>query len=154
MTMQSTQSSHSAFSALDGVAANASDFWLLIGRIALAWCFVAVAWGHVLNGGLAGYITSLKGPMPEVLAPIAVIMEIIIAVTLVFGIATRYGAVVGVIFLVIATAMAHRYWEFTGPANIAQYNNFLKNLSMLGGMLYVFVHGPGRYSIDAMMGKK
>ena len=136
------------------MAANATDFWLLLGRIALAWCFVAVAWGHVLNGGLAAYMTSLKAPIPEILAPIAVIMEVIIGITLVLGIATRYGAVVGIIFLVIATALAHRYWEYTGPANFTQYNNFLKNLSMLGGMLYVFVAGPGRFSIDAMMEKK
>lgn len=155
MAVQSTPSSHSAFSALDGVAANATDLWLLIGRIALAWCFVAVGWSHVANpAGLAAYLTNLKAPAPELLAWIGLIMEVIIAITLVFGVATRYGAAVGIVFLIIATALAHRYWEYTGPAIGVNYNNFLKNLSMLGGMLYVFVTGPGRFSIDAAMGKK
>jgi putative oxidoreductase len=54
----------------------------------------------------------------------------------------------------VATALAHRYWEYTGPAVGAQYFNFLKNLSILGGMLYVFVFGPGRFSLDAMMRNK
>ena len=80
-------------------------------------------------------------------------MEVVISITLVFGVATHYGAMVGIIFLIVATALAHRYWEFSGPAVAAQYNNFLKNLSILGGMLYVFVFGPGRFSLDAMMRK-
>ncbi len=155
MTIQSTPSSHSTFSALDGIAASAADVWLLIGRVALAWAFVAVGWSHVLNpAGLAAYLTSLKAPAPELLAWIGLIMEVVISITLVFGVATRYGAVVGIVFLIVATALAHRYWEYTGPAVNAQYNNFLKNLSMLGGMLYVFVFGPGRFSLDAMMRKK
>ena len=85
MALQSTPSSHSAFSALDGIAANASDLWLLIGRIALAWVFVAIGWGHIANlAGLATYITNLKGPAPELLAWIGLIMEVIISITLVF----------------------------------------------------------------------
>ena len=36
----------------------------------------------------------------------------------------------------------------------AQYNNFLKNLAILGGALVLFVTGPGRFSIDRMLAKK
>lgn len=142
------------FSALDGVAASATDVWLLIGRVALAWVFVASGWGHIFNpAGLAAYLTNLKAPAPELLAWIGLIMEVVIGITLVFGVTTRYGAAVGITFLIVATALAHRYWEFSGPAVAAQYNNFLKNISILGGMLYVFVFGPGRFSLDAMMRK-
>lgn len=155
MAIQSTPSSHSTLSALDGVAASAIDVWLLIGRVALAWIFVAFGWSHIVNpAGLAAYLTSLKAPTPELLAWIGLIMEVVISITFVFGVATRYGAVVGIVFLIVATALAHRYWEYTGPAVSAQYANFLKNLSMLGGMLYVFVFGPGRFSLDAMMMNK
>jgi len=142
------------FSALDGVAASATDVWLMIGRVALAWVFVASGWGHIFNpAGLAAYLTNLKAPAPELLAWIGLIMEVVIGITLVFGVTTRYGAAVGITFLIVATALAHRYWEFSGPAVAAQYNNFLKNISILGGMLYVFVFGPGRFSLDAMMRK-
>jgi putative oxidoreductase len=155
VAIQSTPSSHSTLSALDGVAASAIDVWLLIGRVALAWIFVAFGWSHIVNpAGLAAYLTSLKAPAPELLAWIGLIMEVVISITLVFGVATRYGAVVGIVFLIVATALAHRYWEYTGPAVGAQYTNLLKNLSMLGGMLYVFVFGPGRFSLDAMMRNK
>ena len=154
MASQSTPSSQSMFSALDGVAASATDVWLMIGRVALAWVFVASGWGHIFNpAGLAAYLTNLKAPAPELLAWIGLIMEVVIGITLVFGVTTRYGAAVGITFLIVATALAHRYWEFSGPAVAAQYNNFLKNISILGGMLYVFVFGPGRFSLDAMMRK-
>ena len=154
MASQSTPSSQSMFSALDGVAASATDVWLLIGRVALAWVFVASGWGHIFNpAGLAAYLTNLKAPAPELLAWIGLIMEVVIGITLVFGVTTRYGAAVGITFLIVATALAHRYWEFSGPVVAAQYNNFLKNISILGGMLYVFVFGPGRFSLDAMMRK-
>ncbi len=154
MASQSTSSTQSMFSALDRVAAGATDVWLLIGRVALAWVFVASGWGHTFNpAGLAAYLTNLKVPAPELLAWIGLIMEVVIGITLIFGVATRYGAAVGIIFLIVATALAHRYWELSGPAVVAQYNNFLKNLSILGGMLYVFVFGPGRISLDAMMRK-
>ena len=152
VAIQSTPSSHSTFSALDGVAAGAIDVWLLIGRVALAWVFVAIGWSHILNpAGLTAYLASLKAPAPELLAWIGLIMEVVISITLVFGVATRYGAVVGIVFLIVATGLAHRYWEYSGPAVSAQYTNFLKNLSMLGGMLYVFAFGPGRFSLDAKM---
>ncbi len=49
MAIQSTPSSHSTFAALDGVAASATDVWLLIGRVALAWVFVAIGWSHIFN---------------------------------------------------------------------------------------------------------
>lgn len=154
MSTSSMPSSHATFSALDGIAASAADIWLLIGRLALAWVFVAIGGSHVVNpAGLAGYLTSLKAPAPELLSWVGLIMETIISITLVFGVATRYGAVVGIVFLILSTALAHRYWEYTGPAVAIQYGNFLKNISMLGGMLYVFVFGPGRFSVDAMIRK-
>ncbi len=155
MSIQSTPSSSSSLSRLDGLAAGATDVWLLIGRVALCWVFLAIGWGHIGNtAGFVGYLTSLKVPSPEIFAWIGAIVELIIAITLLFGVATRYGAALAIIFLIISTAIAHRYWEYTGPAVGANYNNFLKNLSMMGGMFYVFVVGPGGFSIDAMMGKK
>lgn len=155
MSIQATPSPNSTFARLDGVAAGATDLWLLIGRVLLCWVFVAVGWGHIFNiGGFVTYLTSLKVPAPEFFAWLGAIAEVIVAVTLLFGIATRYGAALAIIFLIVATAIAHRYWEYPAAQVFGQYNNFLKNLSMLGGMFYVFVFGPGRFSIDGIMGKK
>jgi uncharacterized membrane protein YphA (DoxX/SURF4 family) len=70
------------------------------------------------------------------------------------GIATRYAAIATFVWVLVATAIAHRYWTYPPPAQAAQYNNFLKNIAIMGGALCAFVTGAGRYSIDAMLAKR
>jgi putative oxidoreductase len=53
--------------------------------------------------------------------------------------------------VVIATAIAHRYWTYPAPAQGAQYNNFLKNIAIMGGALAIFVAGAGRFSVDSKL---
>jgi putative oxidoreductase len=105
--------------------------------------------------GFTGYLRNLKVPAPEFWAWVAAPVEFAIGLALVLGFATRYAALVCVLFLIVATALAHRYWEYpAGQPMTAQYNNFLKNLALLGGALLVFVTGPGRFSLDQMLSKK
>ena len=52
-------------------------------------------------------------------------------------------------FVVIATGMAHRFWEFTDPGQYnAQLNNFLKNIAVIGGLLMYVNYGAGSASVD------
>jgi putative oxidoreductase len=155
MSIQSHQSPNGALGGLDGIAASATDLWLLIGRVTLGWIFLASGWTKLLGiGGFVGYLTNLKVPAPEISAWVGAIVEFLVGATLVLGLATRYGAALGIIFVIMATALAHRYWEYPAAQVMAQYNNFLKNLAILGGMFYAFVFGPGRFSVDNMLGKK
>jgi putative oxidoreductase len=147
--------SHPLLSGVDEFAAKSVDVLILIGRIMLAWVFVGVAYGATTHfAGLLAYFTSQKLYPPEVWTWVALLLEILISVSLILGIGTRYGAILLFTFVVIATAIAHRYWEFpAGPQQIGQYNNFLKNISIMGGALAIFVTGAGRYSLDRMLAK-
>jgi putative oxidoreductase len=147
--------SHPLLSGVDEFAAKSVDVLILIGRIMLAWVFVGVAYGAITNfAGSLAYFTSQKLYPPEVWTWVALLLEILISVSLILGIGTRYGAILLFTFVVIATAIAHRYWEFpAGPQQIGQYNNFLKNISIMGGALAIFVTGAGRYSLDRMLAK-
>ncbi|HYZ34105.1 MAG TPA: hypothetical protein VE684_17675 [Crenalkalicoccus sp.] len=40
-----------------------------------------------------------------------------------------------------------------GAARYGNAINFYKNLSIIGGFLLLYVTGPGRYSVDARLGK-
>ena len=73
---------------------------------------------------------------------------------LILGVGTRYAALICALFLVVATALAHRYWEYPAAQIVAQYNNFLKNLAVFGGALLIFAAGPGRFSVDRMLSNK
>jgi len=147
--------SPSQFAGCDGFAIRTGDTFALIGRVLLGWLFLVVGWAHVgAIAGFTGYLTSLNVPAPEFFAWIATAAELVIGITLILGVATRYGALLGVVFLIIATALAHRYWEYPAAQQMGQYNNFLKNLTMIGGLLLLFVTGAGRFSLDWMLGRK
>jgi len=148
-------SAHSLLSGADGFATKSADPLILIGRILLAWVFVGVAYGAITNfAGSLAYFTSLKLISPEAWTWTALFLELLISASLILGIGTRYGAILVFAFVVIATAIAHRYWEYpTGPQQIGQYNNFLKNISIMGGAVAIFVTGGGRFSLDRILVK-
>lgn len=151
MTMH-TRSSHDILSRTDGFASSSTDTLILIGRIMLGWIFVAAGWGK-LNGmaGFAGYLTSLGVPAPGLMSMIIPPVEFLLGVALVLGLATRYAALVCVAFTLAAALIAHRYWEFPAAQQAAQFNNFFKNMSIIGGALLLFVTGPGRFSLDNLL---
>lgn len=148
-------SSHSLLSWADGFATKSTGVLILLGRILLAWVFVGVAYGTIINfAGSLSYFTSLKLPTPALFTWVALVLELVISASLILGLGTRYAAVLMFVFVVVATAIAHRYWEYpAGPQQIGQYNNFLKNISILGGALAIFVTGAGRFSLDRALAK-
>ncbi len=153
MTMQS--GSRSPISRLDEFATKSANVLILIGRILLAWVFVGSAYGAIINfSGSVGYFRSLNLPAPELFTATAVALEVLMSVGLILGFATRYCAILVLLFVLIATAIAHRYWEYpAGPQQIGQYNNFLKNFSIMGGALLIFVTGGGWFSVDRKLAR-
>ena len=142
------RSSHPILSYADGIATGLSDPLLLIGRVLIAVLFLTTVWG---GGPSAGYLKSLNYPAPELMSVLAHIVEWIIVVTLIFGIATRYGALLAFVFVVIAFATAHRYWEFPEAAQNLQFTMLSKDIAIAGGALGLFVIGGGRLSVDEVL---
>jgi len=147
-------SSHPALSGIDGVAASNSDVILLIGRILLGWIFVRSGYGKIFDIPTYAATFPARG-LPTFLAYIAVPAEFFGGIALILGLATRYVVLVMVIFMLVATFSSHRYWEFTDVAvRRAQDSSFYKNIAMLGGLLFLFVGSPGRFSIDTWLRKR
>jgi putative oxidoreductase len=74
---------------------------------------------------------------------------------IILGLGTRYAACLIVIFVIVATAISHRYWEISEPAmGRLQQVQFFKNLAIVGGTLFLFICGAGRFSLDAVLVKK
>jgi putative oxidoreductase len=150
MSVEST-GSYRVLSYADGTAEGLRDVLLLVGR----WCIVTVLLLTAWSGSpTPGYLDSLGVPNPGLMSAVAIAVEYIVAFSLVFGIATRYGALLGIAYVVVATVLAHRYWEYPQAQQVAQYTNFLKNIAILGGLLLVFANGGGRVSIDRMLSGK
>src|SRR5262249_58911591 len=106
-------SSHPLLSLTDGIATGAAGPILLVGRLLLGVVFLMTVW---TGGPSADYLKSLGYPAPAAMSLLAHVVEWIIVVSLFLGVATRYGALLGIAFVVIAFATAHRYWEFPQAA--------------------------------------
>jgi uncharacterized membrane protein YphA (DoxX/SURF4 family) len=57
------------------------------------------------------------------------------------GIKVRLGAVLLILFLIPATIMFHSFWLLQGDQREMQMINFLKNLSIFGGLLILLAFG-------------
>ena len=144
------RSSHPLLSLTDGIAARSADPLLLAGRALLAVLFLMTVWS---GGPSADYLKSLGYPAPAAMSTLAHVVEWIIVASLLFGVGTRYGALLAIAFVVIAFGTAHRYWEFPQAAQALQFTLLSKDLAITGGLLLLFVTGAGRLSVDEMLRK-
>jgi len=135
---------------LDGFATEHRDSLLLIGRLLIALVFVQSGFGKLMD--IPGFAASLGRnglPAPLPLAYLGAAVEFLTGLALLLGFATRYAALVLVLFIVAATLISHRYWELSDPTqHRMQAINFAKNMAMIGGAFFVFVAGAGRASLD------
>jgi putative oxidoreductase len=122
----------------------------LAGRILIAALFVVAGFGKIMGfAGTAGYMAKLGFPAPEAMTAIAILIEAGGGILLIVGWKTRWVAWALVIFTVIATLAAHRFWEIADAAQMMnQRIHFLKNLAIIGGLLFVAAFGPGSISVD------
>ncbi len=119
---------------------------LLIGG-AFLWfgCIKLLVFGP---SGTAGYLGSVwHAPAPLLSAWVATIVEIVGGLAIILGFKTRWAAAVLALWCLFTGLIFHL--PAGGPDNLT---NFLKNMIMAGGLLYVVAYGPGAPSIDASMG--
>ena len=55
------------------------------------------------------------------------------------------------VFTVLATLIAHRFWEYApGAAHEMQRISFFKNVAIVGGFVFLAAHGGGRYCLEQL----
>jgi putative oxidoreductase len=132
-----------------GQAAASSAGLLALARIFIAALFLVAGTRKLLTyAATAGYFAKLGFPAPEAFAVIAIAIELGAGLMLVAGWRTRWAAWLLIVFVAVATAMAHRFWEFEPAQFNNQLNHFLKNIAVIGGLVFVATFGPGRLSVD------
>ena len=128
-----------------------ADFLILVARIMMGLIFVLSGWPKLMH-----YNTTVTGlthrGIPEFIALLGPPVEFFGGLAILLGFMSAYAAPLMLVFTVIATVTSHRFWQFSDPAQYrAQNTNFWKNVSMMGGMLLLFVTAGGRYSVDWML---
>ncbi|MEJ5864093.1 DoxX family protein [Pseudomonas farsensis] len=125
------------------------DIILLLARILLMTLFVLAGWGKLTGfDGTVAYMTSLGAPAPTLAAAVAVVMEFAVAILLILGFYTRPLALLFALFVLGTALIGHPFWNMVDPERSANMTQFLKNMSIIGGLLALAVAGPGRISLD------
>ena len=125
----------------------------LVGRILLALLFIVSGYGKIGGfEGTVGYIASKGLPLPQLAAAGAIAVELIGGILLVVGWQARWAATAIFLFLIPATFIFHNFWAVEAAQQGAQQIQFMKNLCIMGGMLYIMAFGAGPCSIDNRKG--
>ena len=139
----------------DRLASRSEDVILLLGRVALGALFVKSGIQKLL--ALSAFAASLAArgvPQSSVWAVIGATVECVGGILVLTGLKTRYASLLMILFVIVATGISHRYWEFADAARRAQESQFFKNLSIIGGFLVLFASGPGRFSLDTLLRRR
>jgi putative oxidoreductase len=124
-------------------------FGPLAGRILLALIFVIAGYGKITGfDGTVGYIASKGLPLPQLAAIGAIFVELGGGIMLIVGWKARWAAAAMLVFTAIAAIIFHNFWAAAADQAQDQTIHFMKNLAMMGGLLYVVVHGSGPFSLD------
>jgi putative oxidoreductase len=121
----------------------------LIARILLAQLFLVSGFGKVMAFSRTAEMMAAKGlPMSDALLVLTIALELGGGAMLVIGWRARWVAAALLAFTFVAGVIFHNFWS-SPPAQMAgQLNNFMKNLSIMGGLLYVMVYGAGPLALD------
>ena len=121
----------------------------LAGRILLALMFVPAGFGKLTNiGGTAGYIASGGLPFPSLLAVLAGALELFGGLALVVGFKVRWVGLAMALFTLVASAVFHPFWSVPEAQQMVTKLLFMKNISVVGGMLLISALGAGALSLD------
>ena len=128
------------------------DGLLVAARVLIALLFLIFGWEKLMNfSGTVQYMTQVGAPLPSLATLVAIVMEFFVGIAIVLGAYTRPLALLLALYTLGTALIGHHFWTMTGMAHFENEINFYKNISIIGGLLALYVSGAGRYSIDARL---
>lgn len=122
-----------------------TNLFAAVGRLLLALIFILSGLGKLgAPEATQSYIASVGLPLPVLSYYITILVEVVGGLLLIVGYQTRIASHVLAAFTLVAAALFH--------SNFADQNqmiHFLKNISIIGGLLQVAAFGAGAVSLDA-----
>lgn len=141
----------------------------LVGRILLALIFLMSAVGNKIPNfsAVADLMKSQGVPLPSVLLTGAIVFLLVGSLSIVLGFKARIGATLLLVFLVLATYFFHDFWTWPEdamwilssnsdvkmPVQQVEMISFMKNLALMGAMLFIVANGAGPMSLDERSAK-
>lgn len=129
------------------------DALFLVGRIMFALVFLGSAVGHLKNAqGMAGYATSKGIPRAKEAVLLTGVMLLVGAVSIVLGAYADLGALLLIAFLLPTAFLMHAFWKETDAmAKMGEQVQFLKNVGLAGGAIFLYVLLQTKSDFDFML---
>lgn len=131
---------------------NYQNYLSLIARVLMGGAFVWFGCVKLLvfgPGGTAQYLAgTFHAPAPMLATWVAIIIEIVGGLAIILGVLTRWTAALLALWCLFTGLVFHL--PAGDPDNIS---NFLKNMTMAGGFIYIVVYGAGALSIEGTRGQ-
>ncbi|MBI3344194.1 MAG: DoxX family protein [Gammaproteobacteria bacterium] len=115
----------------------------LVGRILLVLIFILSGYGKLTGwDGTLGFMASKGIPLTSLFLALTIAVELGGGLLIALGLYARWAALAIFLFLIPVTLIFHPFWS-----DPSQMNTFMKNIAIMGGMLYIMTYGSGPYSI-------
>ena len=123
----------------------------VLGRIMISTIFFMSAVGNKIPkfNDVARLMASKGVPQPQLLLAGAILFLIVGSLSIILGFKARIGAGLLFVFLAMATYYFHDFWKLEGPEQQQHMIHFMKNLSMMGTMVFIMANGSGAMSLDS-----
>jgi len=113
-----------------------------VGRVLIAFIFVMSGLNKMFNyGATAGWMDAMGAPGS--LLPLVIFLEVLGGLAIIVGWQTRWVALALAGFSVLSALIFHN--NFADQNEMA---NFMKNIAIVGGFLFLFANGAGAWSLD------
>lgn len=136
------------------VGARVQPVLLLVIRLYWGWSFLLTGKGKLLNlEKTTAFFTELNLPLPKINALAAGATECVGGLLLLIGLGSRFASAALVFTMSVAYATAHRDELGQIFSDTDKFTEAAPFLFLLASVI-VFAFGPGRLSVDALLGKK
>jgi putative oxidoreductase len=120
----------------------------LIGRLLMTYIFATSGIAKIVSwSGNIAYMSTRHLPFTPLLLAVALVIEVGGSICLITGFQARWAAVIMFVYLFFVTILFHNYWASPGQMAGMQETHFRKNLAIMGGLLMLAAHGPGRWAL-------
>ena len=127
-----------------------------LGRLILAWFFLSEAWWRIRDWEGTVTLMHMKHiGNAEPLLALTIMLMALGGISLLLGYYARTGALVLFALTIIMSVMIHDYWKISNVVDRdADYDLFIRNMAIAGGLLFLVGMGPGPFAIDQPSKKK
>lgn len=123
----------------------------LLGRLLIVPIFLLSAVGNKIPrfNDVAASMAAEGVPEPKILLGGAIAFLLLGSVSIALGYRARIGGLMLLVFLAAATYYYHDFWNVPAERQQEELIAFMKNLSLMGAMLFIIANGAGPMSLDS-----